>query len=129
MLTDAEWEYAARGGKYSKNYMYPGSNDVNEVAWHNDNSGEITHAVGTKLPNELGIYDMGGNVGEWVSDWFGDYTADPQTNPTGPTTGTARVVRGGSWGQSWRMNRVTYRHDENPVFDNVHDGLRLAIVL
>ena len=128
MLTDAEWEYAARGGKYYKGCMYPGSDDIEEVAWHNSNSGEITHAVGTKAPNELGIYDMGGNVGEWVSDRFGYYTEEPQTNPTGPTTGTARVVRGGSWNQSWRMNRVTYRHDENPVFDNVNVGLRLALV-
>lgn len=127
MVTDAEWEYAARGGKYDHGYMYAGGNDIDEIAWHLDNSGEVTHAVGTKTPNELGIYDMAGNVGEWCSDWFAYYTAEAQTNPKGPTTGTARVVRGGSWGQGWRMNRVTYRSDRNPADKNVHVGLRIAM--
>lgn len=129
MITDAEWEYAARGGKHGHNYMYPGSNDIEEVAWHFSNSDEITHPVGTKAPNELGVYDMGGNVGEWCSDWFGYYSANAQTNPKGPTTGTARVVRGGSWNQAWRMNRSTYRHDVDPNNATMHVGLRIALVM
>ncbi|MBR5726807.1 MAG: SUMF1/EgtB/PvdO family nonheme iron enzyme [Muribaculaceae bacterium] len=129
LLTEAEWEYAARGGKYSRNYMFAGGNDIDEVAWHIGNSGEITHAVATKAPNELGIYDMAGNVGEWCSDWYGDYSATAQTNPTGPNTGSARVVRGGSWNQAWRMNRVTYRHEGYPTTDNVNVGFRLALVM
>lgn len=127
MLTDAEWEYAARGGKYDHGYMFAGGNDIDEIAWHIDNSGEVTHAVGTKMPNELGIYDMAGNVGEWCSDWYGLYTEEAQTNPTGPLTGTARIVRGGSWGQGWRMNRVTYRREGIPNDDNVNVGLRIAM--
>ena len=127
LLTDAEWEYAARGGKRTHGYMFPGSNDIEEVAWHAGNSNEITHAVGSKAPNELGIYDMGGNVGEWCSDWFGYYTAEAQTNPTGPTTGQCRVVRGGSWNQAWRMNRVSYRYDGIPSNNTIHVGLRLAL--
>ncbi len=139
LLTDAEWEFAARGGNYSKGYMYPGSDDIDEVAWHTGNSSlylpnadryeNMPHPVGTKAPNELGIYDMGGNVAEWCSDWFGYFTAEPQTNPTGPTSGQFRVVRGGSWGQSWRMNRVSYRYDVDPVNKNVNTGLRLALVM
>ena len=136
--TEAEWEFAARGGNYSKGYMFPGSNDIDEVAWHTGNSMEylpnagrdenIPHPVGTKLPNELLIYDMGGNVGEWTSDWYGLYTDAPATNPTGPTTGTARVVRGGSFYQAWRMNRVSYRHEGWPTSATIHVGLRVVLV-
>ena len=101
--TEAEWEYAARGGKQSKGYKYSGSNNLNDVAWHNGNSDpKNTHPVGEKLPNELGIYDMSGNVGEWCSDWFSTdyYTSVPQTDPQGPGPSsklTDRVYRGGSW--------------------------------
>lgn len=139
MLTEAEWEFAARGGIYSKGCMYPGSDDIDEVAWHSGNSSvyvpngnhyeNMTHSVGTKAPNELGIYDMGGNVGEWCSDWYGEYTGQAQTNPTGPTSGNERIVRGGSWGQSWRMNRVTWRLGSNPGFANVNVGLRVVLVM
>ncbi len=129
LLTDAEWEYAARGGKYGHGYMFPGGDDIFEIAWHIENSDDVTHAVGTKAPNELGIYDMAGNVGEWCSDWFGYYSADAQTNPTGPTSGQFRVVRGGSWNQGWRMNRSTYRHDMDPNSGIAHVGFRLALVL
>jgi formylglycine-generating enzyme required for sulfatase activity len=127
LLTEAEWEYAARGGKYDHGYMYAGGDDIDELAWHKGNSGDKTHAVGTKAPNELGIYDLAGNVGEWTSDWYALYTEEAQTNPTGPATGDARVVRGGSWDQAWRMNRVTYRHEGYPTSANVNVGLRLAL--
>ena len=97
--TEAEWEFAARGGNYSKGYKYSGSNNVNEVAWYNGNSNMTTHEVGTKLCNEIGIHDMSGNVFEWCSDWFGSYTSTPQNNPVGPSkpkAGAARIARGGS---------------------------------
>lgn len=127
LLTEAEWEYAARGGKYDHGYMYPGGDNIDEVAWHGGNSRDITHAVGTKAPNELGIYDLAGNVGEWTSDYYGLYTEEAQTNPTGPASGDARVVRGGSWDQAWRMNRVTYRHEGFPTSANVNVGFRIAL--
>ena len=127
LLTEAEWEYAARGGKYDHGYMYAGGDDIDEIAWHSGNSNSITHAVGTKAPNELGIYDLAGNVGEWTSDWYALYTEEAQTNPTGPATGSARVVRGGGWDQAWRMNRVTYRHEGFPTNASINVGLRLAL--
>ena len=93
--TEAEWEYAARGGNKSEGFKYSGSDDVDLVAWYDGNSGNIVHPVGKKQPNELGIYDMSGNVFEFCSDWLGNYTNEPQTNPTGPSEGTYRVPRGG----------------------------------
>ena len=96
--TEAEWEYAARGGNKSRGYQYSGSNNLSDVAWYEDNCGEKTHAVGTKQPNELGIYDMSGNVWEWCQDWFGEYSSSSQTNPTGANSGSGRVRRGGCWG-------------------------------
>ena len=92
--TEAEWEYAARGGKNSKGYKYSGSNTAGTVAWFGDNKGG-TYAVGTKSPNELGIYDMSGNVWEWCEDWYGDYSSNAQINPNGLSSGTRRVYRGG----------------------------------
>jgi len=83
--TEAEWEFAARGGNLSQGYTYSGSNDINAVAWYRDNSKDRPHEVGAKAPNELGIYDMTGNVNEWCQDWAGDYSSSPQTNPTGPS--------------------------------------------
>ena len=93
--TEAEWEYAARGGNKSKGYKYSGSNDINSVAWYWDNSGNKTHDVATKQPNELGIYDMSGNVWEWCQDWYGSYSSDNQSNPQGPSSGSGRVHRSG----------------------------------
>ena len=93
--TEAEWEYAARGGNKSRGYQYSGSNNVLDVAWVRDNSEKVTHAVGTKQPNELGIYDMSGNVWEWCQDWFGEYNNFSQVNPTGANSGSERVRRGG----------------------------------
>ena len=107
--TEAEWEYAARGGNKSQGYKYSGSNTINDVAWHIGNSGNISHPVGTKAPNELGIYDMSGNVMELCSDWYGSYSTGSQTNPIGPDSGSDRVRRGGSWFYNARTCRVSYR--------------------
>ena len=95
--TEAEWEFAARGGRNSRGYQYSGSSNLGAVAWYHDNSSGTTHPVKTKSPNELGIYDMSGNVYEWCQDWYGDYSSSSQTNPTGPGTGSTRVHRGGGW--------------------------------
>jgi formylglycine-generating enzyme required for sulfatase activity len=109
--TEAEWEYAARGGNNGKdnNHKYSGSNDVNAVAWYTDNSGFSLHPVGKKAPNELGIYDMSGNIWEWCNDWYGAYTDEPQTNPAGPASGTSRIVRGGCFYTSASACRVSFR--------------------
>ena len=93
--TEAEWEFAARGGSKSKEYKFIGSNDVNEVSWYKKNSGGTMHDVGMKKPNELGLYDMGGNVSEWCQDWFGKYLSLAQNNPIGPSSGTEHILRGG----------------------------------
>jgi formylglycine-generating enzyme required for sulfatase activity len=94
--TEAEWEYAARGGSLSQGYKYSGSNTAGDVSWNGDNSGFLTHPVGTKAPNELGIYDMSGNVFEWCWDWYGKYESEAQINPLGPSGRLFRVNRGGS---------------------------------
>ena len=99
--TESEWEYAARGGSKSKGYTYSGSDNIDDVAWYSgNNTPSGTKPVGTKAPNELGIYDMTGNVWEWCSDWYGDYTATAKTNPTGPESGHVRVFRGNSFSNS-----------------------------
>ena len=108
--TESEWEYAARGGNKSRGYQYSGSYNIDDVAWYSDNSGSKTHAVGTKEPNELGIYDMTGNVWEWCQDWYGSYSGSPQTNPTGAVSGSFRVGRGGSWIYSASECRSSYRN-------------------
>ena len=126
--TEAEWEYAARGGNKSRHYKYSGSDNIDEVAWYDGNSGSSTHAVGTKSPNELGIYDMSGNVLEWCSDWYGSYSAGAQTNPQGPSSGSFRVLRGGSWYNSARRCRVSNRGFNDPGFSDIGYGLRLVLV-
>ena len=126
--TEAEWEYAARGGSDSSGYKYSGSNSINDVAWYYDgNSGYKTHPVGTKSPNELGIYDMSGNVYEWCQDWGDIYSSSSQTNPQGPSSGSGRVNRGGSWNGNARHCRVSYRNFNTPGnrYDNF--GFRLAV--
>ena len=125
--SEAEWEYAARGGKKSRGYQYSGSNTLGDVAWYYGNSGPKTHAVGTKQPNELGIYDMTGNVWEWCQDWFGSYSSSPQTNPTGAASGSIRVCRGGSWNYSAGLCRTSYRGNNSPDDRFSYLGLRLVL--
>lgn len=125
--TEAEWEYAAKGGNKSKDYIYSGSNTAGDVAWCWENSRKTTHPVGTKLPNELGIYDMSGNVWEWCQDWIGRYSSSDQTNPTGPSSGWARVYRGGSWGQDEWQCRVSCRDRMPPSQSDRFRGFRLVM--
>ena len=126
--TEAEWEYAARGGNKSQGYKYVGSNDLDLVAWYySGNSDGTTHKVGTRFPNELGIYDMSGNVWEWCQDWYGSYSSSPQTNPKGPNSGSYRVRRGGSWFNYARDCRVSYRYSYSPVLRDYYLGFRLAL--
>ena len=132
--TEAEWEYAARGGNKSKGYKYAGSNVIGDVAWYKENAYDMgstsfeygTHSVATKDPNELGLYDMSGNVWEWVNDWYGDY-ANAQVNPTGPATGSGRVNRGGGWGYTATSCRVSSRFSNAPTSTAYNLGLRLAL--
>jgi formylglycine-generating enzyme required for sulfatase activity len=126
--TEAEWEYAARGGTKSKKFEYAGSNDINAVAWTSVNSGSNIHPVGQKEANELGLYDMSGNLSEWCNDWYDEnyYGKSPENDPKGPETGPHRVVRGGSGnsGSEPAMSRVAYRI---PVLWGIGSvGFRLA---
>jgi formylglycine-generating enzyme required for sulfatase activity len=127
--TEAEWEFAARGGNSSRGYKYAGSNTLDNVAWYCDNSGSETHNVGTKSPNELGIYDMSGNVWEWCSDWYGEnyYAQSPSFNPQGPSSGSRRVFRGGSWDYYAGICRVADRGSYTPDNRDSFLGLRLAL--
>lgn len=124
--TEAEWEYAARSG--GKREKYAGGDYVDSVAWYDSNSGKKTHPVGTKSPNGLGIYDMSGNVWEWVQDWYGEkyYSESPRNNPKGPYSGQARVLRGGSWYRVDRHTRSASRGRGNPVIMNLNYGFRLV---
>ena len=124
--TEAEWEYAARGGNKSKGYKYSGSNTIDNVAWYTSNSGSKTHDVKTKQANELGIYDMSGNVYEWCQDWYGSYSNGAQTNPTGSSSGSSRVLRGGSWGSIAGRCRVSNRSSNYSGYLSNHLGLRLS---
>ena len=124
--TEAEWEYAARGGKKSRGYKYSGSNSVGSVGWYNDNSGSKTHPVGQKQANELGLYDMSGNVWEWCWDWYGDYSSGSQRDPRGPSSGSYRVGRGGSWFYNGRSLRSAFRLFSSPGVSGRDRGFRLA---
>ncbi|MBR5119348.1 MAG: SUMF1/EgtB/PvdO family nonheme iron enzyme [Muribaculaceae bacterium] len=136
--TEAEWEFAARGGNLSHGYEFAGSDSINDVAWYKGTlpstelwtEGWGTQTVATKAPNELGIYDMCGNVDEWCFDWFGTYSADaaPLTNPTGPETGTRRVMRGGNClTTNPGIMKVYYRNQQNPDARGNARGLRIVM--
>ncbi len=125
--TEAEWEFAARGGSKSKHYKYSGSNTLSAVAWYKDNSGGSTHPVKTKSSNELGLYDMSGNVYEWCQDWYGGYSSGSQTNPAGPSSGSNRVIRGGCWFIIARFCRVSFRYYSTPDYRSYNLGLRLSL--
>lgn len=124
--TEAEWEYAARGGTKSKRFEYAGSNDVNAVAWTYANSESTIHPVGQKEPNELGLYDMSGSVFEWCNDWYDEnyYNKSPKDNPKGPVTGPHRVFRGGNRNSTPDRSRVAYRNPFQLGYGGM--GFRLA---
>ena len=136
MPTEAEWQYAARGGNKTQGHKYAGGDVIDDVAWYRVNSFDQgnkspdygTHAVATKAPNELGLYDMSGNVNEWCSDWYGSYTEDAQNNPSGPETGTSRMCPGGSWGSQAAYCRVSYRARYAPTMKSNIIGLRLVMI-
>ena len=125
--TEAEWEFAARGGNQSRHTQYSGSSRLDDVAWNRGNSGDKMHPVKTKQPNELGIYDMSGNVWEWCQDWNGDYSSYAQTNPTGASSGSRRVYRGGSWFYPPRLCRSSFRRYGMPEVSYRTLGLRLVL--
>ena len=125
--TEAQWEYAARGGNKSRGYKYSGSNDINDVAWCDGNSDNKTHSVATKQPNELGIYDMSGNVWEWCSDWFGKYDSSSQTDPQGAISGSYRVLRGGCCSYAAENCRVSIRDNYDSDIRSISVGFRLAL--
>ncbi len=123
--TEAEWEYAARGGKHQSPYKFSGSDAPDDVAWYRGNSGGMTHEVGQKIPNALGIYDMSGNVSEWCTDYYADYTDAPRMNPY-VSSGTNRVARGGRWSVVEQFVRVAFRSDGSPGYKIYDLGFRVA---
>ena len=133
--TEAEWEFAARGGNMAAGTLYSGSDNIDDVAWFYSNSYAVgvsnpdygTHAVATKGANELGLYDMCGNVFEWCSDWYGPYVEESQTDPAGPEMGDRRIIRGGSWSSIRRDSRNTSRGSDNPANRSYNLGFRLAL--
>jgi sulfatase modifying factor 1 len=124
--TESEWEFAARGGTISKGYKYSGNNDPNLVAWYQVNSSDSTHAMGTKQPNELDLYDMNGNILEWCWDWYTDYTSTSKTNPTGPASGVYHVLRGGSLLTTSQNLRIPKRFNTLPAVRNLNNGFRVV---
>ena len=126
--TEAEWEFAARGGNKSNGYKYCGSNSIDSVAWYKENSEHTTHPVKQKKPNELGLYDMSGNVQEWCSDWRADYSDTAQVNPKGPEKGSYRIMRGGNWLYEATYCRVSKRYEDGQTHKYFINGLRLVMV-
>ncbi len=127
--TEAQWEYAARGGKKADGTRYSGSNKIDTVAWYKENSGRGTHLCGTKRANALGIYDMSGNVWEWCKDWYSrSYTSNDTNNPTGPSSGSSRVNRGGSWCYNASYCRVAFRNYYSPGFRGDAHGFRVVLL-
>jgi formylglycine-generating enzyme required for sulfatase activity len=126
LLTEAEWEYAARGATNTPDYVNSGSNDIATVAWYSGNSENSTWPVGSKNPNGIGIHDMSGNVWEWCWNWYGTYSDSPQDNPTGPENGTHRVRRGGSWQNGTFDCRVPVRHAYHQSYAFNNGGFRVC---
>ena len=125
--TEAEWEFAARGGNSSRGFKYAGDNKIDDVAWYDGNSDNETHDVGTKKPNELGLYDMTGNIWEWCNDWYDSYTSNSLINPQGPFSGSEKVRRGGGYRSQARLSRISYRFSFSPGMRSDNVGLRLAL--
>jgi len=127
--TEAEWEYAARGGNKSRHYKYAGGNSIESVAWYRDNSSRETHPVASKKANELGLYDMSGNVWEWCNDWYGKdyYEKFSKKDPQGPSSGSDRVLRGGSWCSNQRFCRLSIRFSSDADRRHYYFGLRLVL--
>lgn len=127
--TEAEWEYAAIGGHKSTPTVYVGGVDLDKLSWYFDNAEHKSHIIGQKMANELGIYDMSGNVREWCSEWYGEfyYASSPETNPQGPDLGNQRVLRGGSWVSSKERMRITFRNFDFPYNSHNDYGFRLAL--
>ncbi len=126
--TEAQWEFAARGGNKSKGTKYAGGKKLQDVAWYTYNSGNKTQAVGMKNPNELGLYDMSGNVCEWCADWWGEYSSAAAENPTGPATGVKRCFRGGSWVSAGWLCRPATRF-ARPIEEGRTDDIGLRVVM
>ncbi len=126
--TEAQWEYAARGGRYGQDTKYSGGKTINNVVWTSQNSQGTTHPCGKKQANELGIYDMSGNIAEWCADWYGDYDTEDTSNPTGIEYGTFKVLRGGSWDSSITKCRVTSRGCDKPHARHYTYGFRIVCV-
>ncbi len=126
--TEAEWEYAAKGGIKNGKCNFSGNNGIDAVAWYKANSNGETHPVGQKQANEIGLYDMSGNVSEWCADWYGEnyYTASPANNPQGPASGVSRVTRGGSWFLEPGFNRTSYRTGSDANFSCDYLGFRVV---
>ncbi len=126
--TEAEWEFAARGGNKTKHYKYSGGNNPNEIGWFSDNTKQTgTRPVRAKKPNELGLYDMSGNVYEWCQDWKYEYSGEDEVNPRGPETGYIKASKGGSWHSSTKSLRVSNRDDDPPEFYSHNVGFRVAL--
>ena len=127
--TEAEWEFAARGGNKSLGYRFAGSNSTEQVSWGLSNSGFRRHEVGRKLPNELGLYDMTGNVSEWCADWYGPYYIGTEPNPLGAQDGKNKVYRGSSFDNCKENSYISHRYSTDPLESNSYCGLRLALTL